>query len=93
MNALVTAIVSIFFKNGKEYLLKTFLDVKTCFSEIINSAFLFSTAKNKDISHTVRRNHGESYTPEAIPPAIARSKKPDAMHCISKRGLFLSLKE
>ena len=63
------------------------------FWKIDNSAFLFSTARNKDNNPTQRINHGERFNAEATKPEKDLNKKPDEIQNKSKSGLFLSCKQ
>ena len=59
----------------------------------LNSAFLFSSAKNKANNPTDKINQGDIKRFDAKPPAIALNKKPAAILKISKRGSFFSFKQ
>ena len=76
-------------RRGKEYLFKTSLVNKPLSFDNLSSAFLFSIARKSASNPTVNKNHGELGRELTDMPAIALSKKPDAIEKISKIGFLL----
>ena len=80
-------------RSSMEYLSSTFLVLIPETLYILNSAFLFSSAKNKANKPIDKINQGDIKRLDATPPEIDLNKKPAAIQKISKRGSFFNFKQ